>query len=117
MARTAVTVTQLVANSEVASPAGTTVDPTNGHSISGAPLSELMLEINSTFAGAKTFTVKAGVGPTAANGDLVVSLNNATGLVGPFESDRFGQADGSLWVDVAASATGTIKAFHMPRKA
>ena len=126
MARTAIPTTELVANSNVADPAGTNVDPTNGHIIAvaagpaGAQLEELHLEINSTFAGAKTFTIKAGANPpalAAGQGDLVVSLNAAVGHVGPFSSSRFAQKDGSLWIDVQAGATGTIKAFHVPRTA
>lgn len=120
MARTAITVTNLTANAVTADPAGTDVDPTNGHIVSGVPLEELMLEIDSTFAGAKVFTVLAGASPpalSAGQGDLAVSLNASVGLVGPFESARFAQADGSLHVNVAASATGTIKAIRMPRTA
>lgn len=120
MARTAVTVTKLAENSSVADPAGNAVDPTNGHIVSDVPLEELFLEINSTFAGAKTFTVKAGKNPPAleaGQGDLVVSINAAVRLLGPFTSGRFVQADGSLWLDVEAGATGTVKALHVPREA
>lgn len=120
MARTAVTVTELTPNSSVADPAGTAVDPTNGHIVSGVPLEELMLEIDSTFAGAKNFTVKAGANPpadAAGQGDLVVALNATVELFGPFTSARFIQADGSLHFDVEAGATGTVKAIHMPRTA
>jgi hypothetical protein len=121
MARTALTVTEMTPNGQIADPAGTAVDPTNGH-IVNAPvnLEELYFEINSTFAGAKTFTFKAGVYPPAlasGQGDLVVTLNAAVGIVGPLTSARFMQADGSVWIDVAAAATGTIKVIHMPRTA
>lgn len=120
MARTAVTVTELTANTSTADPAGNAVDPTNGHIVSGVPLEELMLEVDSTFAGAKNFTIKAGANPpadAAGQGDLVVALNAVVGLIGPFSSARFIQADGSLWLDVEASATGTVKAIHVPRTA
>lgn len=120
MARTAITVAALTPNSSIADPAGTAVDPTNGMVVSGIPLEELVLEINSTFAGAKDFTVLAGDSPPALDagqGNLVVTLNAAVGLVGPFTSGRFSQSDGTLLVDVAAAATGTIKAIHMPRTA
>lgn len=120
MARTAVTITKLNENAVTANPAGNALDPTNGHIISGVPLEELVLEINSTFAGAKNFTVKAGANPpalAAGQGDLVVALNAVVGRIGPFTSARFIQADGSLWLDVEAAATGTVKAFHVPREA
>jgi hypothetical protein len=120
MARTALTVTEMVANSSVADPAGNAVDTANGHIASGVTLEELYLEVNLTFAGAKNLTVKAGANPpalAAGQGDLVVAINNAVKLIGPFTSARFAQADGSLWVDVEAAATGTIKAIHVPRTA
>ena len=61
MARTALTPTELGANAAINDPAGTAVNAGggNGHSISGVPLEELVLRINSTFAGAKLFEVKA----------------------------------------------------------
>lgn len=122
MARTNIPVTEMVLNGNIADPAGTNVDPTNGHIITPAigSIEELYIEINSSFAGAKTFTFKAGANPpalAAGQGDLVVSLNNAVGIVGPLSSSRFVQKDGSIWIDVAAAATGTIKAIHMPRTA
>lgn len=120
MARTAVTVTELVPNGSVADPATTAIDPTNGHVISGANLEELYLRINATFAGAKNYTIKAGANPPAleaGQGDLVIAINNAVKVVGPFSSQRFAQKDGSLNVDVEAAATGTIAAVHVPRTA
>jgi hypothetical protein len=45
-----------------------------------------------------------------------VSVTNATTqLIGPFESARFAQADGSLNVDFDAGMTGTIVALRVPR--
>jgi hypothetical protein len=120
MARTAIPATNLVANSSVANPAGTAVDPTNGHNVAGVPLEELYLVCAFTFAGAKNLTVKAGANPpalSAGQGDLVVAINNQTKLVGPFSSARFSQADGSLNVDVEAATTGTIAVIRMPRTA
>ena len=125
MSRTAVTVTKLAENSSVADPAGTALNagPGNGHEISGVPLEELVLEIDSTFAGAKNFTILRGDSPPAleaGQGDLVIAINEAVRLVGPFTSGRFIQAGadaGKLLIDVEASATGTIKAYHVPREA
>lgn len=123
MARTALTVNALSPNSSIAEPAGNAVDPANGHilTLSGEQcLEEFVLDVNFTFAGAKNLTIKAGAYPPALSqgqGDLVVAINNATRRVGPFSSARFAQADGSLWVDVEAATTGTIKAIHVPRTA
>lgn len=123
MARTALTVVDLAPNSSIADPAGNAVDVANGHILTppaGMAFEEFYLEINSTFAGAKNWTVKAGANPpalAAGQGDLVVSINAAVKLLGPFTSARFMQADGSLWLDAEAASTGTIKAFHLPRTA
>jgi hypothetical protein len=122
MARTNIPVVEMVPNAQIADPAGTAVDPANGHIVSPAVggLEEMYFEINSTFAGAKTFTFKAGANPpalSAGQGDLIVTLNAAVGIVGPLSSARFAQKDSSVWIDVAAAATGTIKAIHMPRTA
>ena len=118
MARTAITPSVFTPNAKFANPAGTTVDPTNGHIVSGVPLEELVLYVDATFAGAKDYTVVAGANPpalSAGQGNLVISLNAEKAWIGPFESARFIQADGSLWLNVAASATGTVTAFRMPR--
>jgi hypothetical protein len=121
MARTLLTVTDLVANASVAEPAGNAVDVANGHYVPGSvPLEELVIDVNQTFAGAKNITIKAGANPpalAAGQGDLVIAINAATRRIGPFTSARFSQADGSLWIDLEAGTTGTIKAIHMPRTA
>jgi hypothetical protein len=123
MARTALTVTALSPNSSVADPAGNAVDVANGHVLTPTGeqcLEEFYLEVNQTFAGAKNITIKAGANPpalSAGQGDLVVSINAAIKLIGPFTSARFAQADGSLYVDLEAGTTGTIKAIHVPRTA
>jgi hypothetical protein len=120
MARTALTVNTTTPNGSIADPAGNAVDTANGHILSGVELEEIVLRIDSTFAGAKNFTIKAGANPPAleaGQGDLVVAINAAKKFVGPFTSGRFAQADGSLWIDVEAAATGTITAFRVKRNA
>lgn len=125
MARTAITVTTLTPNAATANPAGTNVDPTNGMVVTGVPLEELLLRVTNTFDGTKVVTVKAGDNPPALEagmGDLAVTMADgdptaAVQWLGPFTSGRFAQADGSLEIDVAASMTGTIAAFRIPRTA
>ena len=126
MARTAVSYTDLTANTAVADVAGTNVDPTNGHTVAKAVPERTILRITNTTASTKTVTIKAGSAnpPAFAGGlgDLVVSLTagNVTtqvAFVGPLDSSRFLQADGSLSLDVAASMTGTITAFRVPKTA
>lgn len=119
MARTNVPLSKLTANSSITTPAGTALDPTNGHVISAGRFRKLMLRVTNTSAGAKNITVKAGVSPpalSAGQGDLVVSVPATTGdvLIGPLEAARFSQANGDINVDVAASATGIIAAIQLP---
>lgn len=133
MARTAVTITDLTANGVIDIPAGTNVDPTNGHSIAittntiPSPSNEdrIFLYITNTAGADKTATVKAGVGGGATAGpafrsglgDLTVTIHTASGggLVGPLESARFAQLDGSVNVDLQSGLTGKITAFRLPK--
>lgn len=66
-------------------------------------------------------TVKAGTMPLAiasGQGDLVVNVAaNTISWIGPFESGRFLQSDGTMLVDVAAAVVpGTITAIKVPRR-
>lgn len=119
MARTAVPYSNLAANSSLADPAGTTADPTNGHTIAAAEPERTMLRIKNTTAGALNAIVKAGTYPPAlasVQGDLTVSVGaGVTVWIGPVESGRFIQKDGSLSVDLQAGFTGTVTAFLVPR--
>lgn len=121
-ARTAVTVTTLTANATTADPAGTTADPTNGHSIDpGGPTEEVILRIKQTDASARVATIKAGVSPPAleaGQGDLTKSMaQNEVWWVGPLTSGHYIQSDGKIYVDLAASFAGTVTAFRVPRNA
>ena len=125
MARTAVTVTKLPVNTATAEVTDTTIDATNSHIITppaGFTDEELLIRITNTTSSTKTATIKAGANPPALSagvGDLVVSLT--AGNVTPqiawvrVESARFSQKDGTLNVDIAASMTGTIGCFAVPR--
>jgi hypothetical protein len=118
MARTSVPATALTRDASTLQPAGVALDPANGHTVAAEGLNqETYLDIDSTFAGAKTFTIKAGFEKGAALGDLVVSLNAQRALIGPLSGYRFMQADGSFSIDVAAGATGTIRAYRFPGSA
>jgi len=115
MARTAVAETALVLNTGVA-PVTTAVDPTNGMFVALKKGRKLVLRINYTFAGAKTFTVKAGAYPPAwakGQGDLVLSINAANRYC-VLDAGRFVQADGTLWFDIEAASTGTVEAVRLP---
>ena len=78
MARTALTVSQVVFNTALASPAGVVADATNSHVITPTvPVSELLIRVTHTAASAKNFTVKAGDNPpagAAGQGNPVVAF-------------------------------------------
>lgn len=120
MARTAVTVTALAANTLTARPAGTTADPAEDHVVTiDFPLEELLLEFTQTDATARVATIVAGDSPpalSAGQGNIEQSMaQNAVWVVGGLESARFLQSDGTLHIDLAASFAGTIRAYRVPR--
>lgn len=122
MARTAVHVTTLTPNTFVADPTGTTCDATNDHSIDpGGPSEEIIIRIKQTDASARVATLVAGANPPAleaGQGTVTKSMaQNEVWFIGPITSGRFMQADGKIYVDLAASFAGTIEAFKIPRSA
>lgn len=120
MARTAVAVTDLTAATSVADPAGTTADPTNGHTITGARPEVLSVRVKNTTGGALNAILRAGTFPmagSAGQGDLTVSVGaGATVFISPSESARFLQNDGSVSLDLQAGFTGTVTAFKVNRR-
>ncbi|QUI32441.1 hypothetical protein H9W91_17415 [Streptomyces alfalfae] len=123
MARTAVAYSALLPNANVADTALTAValnpGTNNGHRIASAEPERTVLRVTVGATGGN-ITIKAGTNPpaiAASMGDLVVAVAaNATQWIGPFESGRFIQNDGSLLVDVAAAVVpGTITALRLPR--
>lgn len=120
MARTAVPVTDLTAATSTVDPAGTTADPTNGHTITGVYPEVLTIRVKNTTAGALNAIVRAGSQPLAnasGQGDLTVSVAaSGTVFIGPLESARFIQPDGSLSVDLQAGFAGTVTAFKTNRR-
>ncbi|RSN65424.1 hypothetical protein DMH01_03335 [Amycolatopsis sp. WAC 04182] len=126
MAPTALAYSNLVPNSDLADPAGvaTVAGAGNGVKIpsitAGATRSfpELtVLRVSNASGGSGTVTIKAGAYPpaiAAGQGDLTVTVANAaTRWIGPFESGRFLQSDGSLLVE--SSVVMTVTAFKVPR--
>lgn len=127
MARTAVAYSNLVPNGELADPAGTAVTSGAGN---GAQIPDVspnrrqsvpeltILRVSNASGSTGTATVKAGVNPpdlAAGQGDFVTTniLTATVRWIGPFESGRFLQADGSLIVETSQNMT--ITAFKVPR--
>jgi hypothetical protein len=115
MARTNVPRTAVPKSASVLQASAVTLDPTNGHVIPAPTGSgHVILDIDSTFAGAKTFTIKASPwAPAGELGDVVISLNAQRALV-LLESSRVFQVDGTILIDVQAGATGSIRCYGLP---
>lgn len=136
MARTSVSPTLLVGESYIDIPAGTTINSTlvtNGVNVplntetvpSGPAARDTFLYITNTAGSDKNVTVRAGVGGGSTPGpafrsgigDLVVPCHTASGgcLIGPLESARHAQLDGSINVDFATGLTGVLTVFQVPK--
>lgn len=122
MATTAIPYTNLVGNAGLTRPAGTTLvaAPTNDMQISDAVAEETVIDVNNSGGASINITIKAGDNPpglAAGQGDLVVAVAaSAVAYIGPFESGRFIQSDGSIMVESSAT-TGAIRALRVPRNA
>lgn len=116
MARDSVAITALTLNGGVARPAGTAINVSNGAVVDPAgDTDSFLIEVRNTTAAEKDVTIKAGVGPTADLGDLVVPVAANTGVqIICIESARFAQADGTVNIDFEASMTGTVAALRLP---
>ncbi|MGH3588602.1 MAG: hypothetical protein ACRDQ0_20020 [Pseudonocardia sp.] len=121
MATTQLTYSNLVPNSNLLQPAGTALvaAPTNNMQLANSfPELTVLRVTNSDDDTALTITVKAGDHPpalAAGQGDLTVSVAFGTSqFIGPFESGRFVQNDGSMLIE-STTTTGTITALRVPR--
>lgn len=124
---TAITVTDLSANSQVAQPTADVLD-TGTAAVTlpasvGGKTDRLMLEVTNTAAANLTVDVLAGDNPPshrAGVGALTKSgiVQNAVWLFGPFEAGRFLQDDGKLNVKFtpASGTIGvTIRLYRLPK--
>jgi len=123
MARTAITPVALSKNAGVAmatAESATAVDQANGMIIDGANPEKLLIRVTNTAAAAHGIIIRAGdsLYPAVASGqgDLNVQVALTTGVdyVGPFDSARFLQSDGSLHIDFEAGFAGKIVAVSLP---
>jgi hypothetical protein len=122
VARDAITPVVGVMNGQIAEGAGTTIVVANGGNIAlpaGAVgvTDRLIIRVDNTFAGAKIFTIRAGIYPPAfraSMGDLAISILSSSKAYFFIEAARFLQADGSINVDYEAAMTGTVYAILVP---
>jgi hypothetical protein len=120
-----ITVTNCATNSAINQPSTQAIDTDGTVPIAaGGEMFLLILEIINAAAVALTVTIKAGDNPPAATAADLVLTFAATGnagakqIVGPFESARFLQDDGSVNVAfLAASSTpnATVRAYRLPK--
>ncbi len=124
MARTAITPRALVKNGGLNGATGaTTIDSTlvtNGATIASAKPERTLIRVANTEGSTNTLTIKAGDNPPAlraGQGDLVVTVAATSGVqyIGPLESDKYLQADGSLEIDFESGMTGSIDVLLLPR--
>ncbi len=125
MARSLLPVVSLTPNTMTAYGSGTAADAagqyidTNGGTAINNDVQAEQLILMVTVATATTnVTIKAGAYPPAlaANiGDSVNACVVGTTPIGPFESGRFLQANGQIWIDTATAANVTYRAFRVPR--
>jgi hypothetical protein len=122
MARTSITPTALSPTAETA-PVSTTIDATlvtNGISVAAGGLGALVIRVANTNGSDRVITVKAGDDPPAHQapiGDLAVTVAATSGveLIGPLETARFLQDDGTIHIDLAASFAGSIEIYSFPK--
>ena len=105
-----------------ATAAGTTADPTEDHvvDLNGVPLDEVVFRFTNTNASDRVATIVAGVSPpalSAGQGNLAITVPATSGdvTVAGLESARFMQADGTIFIDLAVSYAGAVRAFRVPR--
>lgn len=123
MADTAITPTKLGTDAGTVSVSSTslaTIVSAGGATIADCDVRKLVLVFDNTVAATKDVTVEAGdsIYPAilSGQGDLVKTMAASTGsaVIAGLEPARFLKADGSLRFTLAASTTGTVKAFYLP---
>lgn len=125
MARVALPYSTLVSNGNLLDPTGVATVAGAGNGLQTPDISpnrrqsvpELtLLRVANASGGSGTISVLAGTNPpnvAAGQGNLTVTVaNSTTQWVGPFESNRFIQSDGSLIVE--SSVVMTVTAFKVP---
>jgi hypothetical protein len=125
MARVALPYSTLVSNGNLLDPTGVATVAGAGNGLQTPDISpnrrqsvpELtLLRVANASGGSGTISVLAGTNPpnvAAGQGNLTVTVaNTTTQWVGPFESNRFIQSDGSLIMET--SVVMTVTAFKVP---
>lgn len=125
MPRVALPYNSLVANADLLDPTGVATVAGAGNGLQVPDISpnrrqsvpELtLLRVANASGGSGTISILAGTNPpnvAAGQGNLTVTVaNGATRWIGPFESNRFIQSDGSILLET--SVVMTVTAFRVP---
>lgn len=125
MARVALPYSTLVSNGNLLDPTGVATVAGAGNGLQTPDISpnrrqslpELtLLRVANASGGSGTISILAGTNPpnvAAGQGNLTVTVaNTTTQWIGPFESNRFIQSDGSLIME--SSVVMTVTAFKVP---
>lgn len=124
MPRTAVVPRPLIANGNLNGATGAvTIDATlvtNGVVIASAEPERTLIRVTNTEGSTNVVTVRKGDNPpalAAGQGDLAVTVAATTGVqyIGPLESGKYLQNDGTLEVDFEAGMTGAIDVLLLPK--
>lgn len=117
MAQTDITIHYLAANAGQADPAGVASTPGAGNEFIVAPDGidhrNVFLRVQNLAASAATVSVLAGAvqadAISAGQGNVTYSVPaTSTAWLGPFDSSRVGQPDGSLLIQTSAALTVTV---------
>ena len=92
------------------------INVTNGGKVLAGVEGKLILVYQADANKALTPTISKGIGMNSGIGNLVLpkSEDGAVVVAGPFETERFEQTDGYIYVDYAAGNVGGILAIRIP---
>jgi len=112
MARTALTVNEVVRAGVAFSPSAANVD---GHSLANDRNAALFLYVNNGSGSSVTVTIQTpGTVDGLAVADRTVAVAAAAEkLIGPFPSGVYDQSDGAVYVDFSAVTSVTVAAFKI----
>ena len=117
MATTTLTPTSLsknTASGDLPAAGGTAVVAADTVEIAYPKEGRLLIQLNNTFAGAKTFTFAAGFGVASGQGALTVSLDQDDVKYIVLSSDRFKDSSGNVSMTFESGTTGFYQAFYLP---
>ena len=92
------------------------INVANGGKVPAGVDGKLLLVYRAGAGELLTPIIKAGVGMNSGIGDMALEecADGAVFVAGPFETERFEQADGYIYVDYTAGDVGDILAIRVP---